>query len=104
MSAVDQPVRKPLPVTVLSGFLGSGKTSLLQYILRENHGLRMCGFVSPVLLCHVMTHPMPSFSAVVVNDMAELNVDSALVNQKGIIQNKEELVSLQVRLDLVVSI
>ena len=31
----------PLPVTVLSGFLGAGKTTTLKHILENRHGLKV---------------------------------------------------------------
>ena len=51
-------VAEHIPVTVLSGFLGSGKTTMLAHLLQGDHGQKL---------------------AAVVNDVGALNIDAAMV-------------------------
>ena len=66
-----------IPVTLLCGFLGSGKTTLLKYILEHKHE-------DKTFRC-----------AVIVNDMAELNIDKDLIESTDLIQTDEAMVGMQ---------
>lgn len=63
------------PVLLLTGYLGSGKTTLVNHILSNKKGIKF---------------------AVIVNDIGEVNIDADLIQKGGVVGKKDEsLVSLQ---------
>jgi len=65
-----------LPVSILCGFLGAGKTTLLKHVLETKHAEK--GFKC----------------AVIVNDMATLNIDKKLIDQSALVQS-DEVIAMQ---------
>ena len=58
-----------LPVTVLSGFLGAGKTTVLSHILNNRESKKV---------------------AIIVNDMSEINIDASLLQNEVTLSHQEE--------------
>ena len=66
---------KQVPVLLLTGYLGSGKTTLVNHILSNKKGIKF---------------------AVIVNDIGEVNIDADLIQKGGVVGKKDDsLVALQ---------
>ena len=66
---------KQTPILLLTGYLGSGKTTLVNHILTNEQNIKF---------------------AVIVNDLGEVNIDANLIQKGGIVGKKDEsLVALQ---------
>ena len=66
---------RSVPITLITGYLGSGKTTLVNNILRNSKNHKM---------------------AVIVNDIGEVNIDADLIQQGGVVSSKDDsLVALQ---------
>ena len=68
-------INKAVPITVLTGYLGAGKTTLINHVLNNQEGYKV---------------------AVIVNDIGEVNIDADLIGKGGIVQEEDSsLVPLQ---------
>ena len=60
---------KIVPITLLTGYLGAGKTTLINHILNNQKGYKV---------------------AVIVNDIGEVNIDANLIQRGGVVTEKDE--------------
>ena len=60
---------KMVPITLLTGYLGSGKTTLINYILANQEGYKV---------------------AVIVNDIGEVNIDAELIAKGGVVTETDD--------------
>lgn len=60
---------KVTPITILTGYLGAGKTTLMNHILNNREGYKV---------------------AVIVNDIGEVNIDAKLIADGGFIQEEDK--------------
>lgn len=65
---------KKVPITLLAGYLGAGKTTLMNHILNNQKGYKV---------------------AVIVNDIGEVNVDATLIAKDANITDTSSIVALQ---------
>ena len=61
-------MKKEIPITLITGYLGSGKTTLINHILQNENQKKI---------------------AVIVNDIGEVNIDETLIEQGGVVNKKD---------------
>ena len=59
---------KIVPITILTGYLGAGKTTLINHVLTNQEGYKV---------------------AVIVNDIGEVNIDAELIQKGGVVNEKD---------------
>lgn len=59
---------KLVPITLLTGYLGAGKTTLMNHILTNQEGYKV---------------------AVIVNDIGEVNIDAELIQKGGLVEEED---------------
>ena len=62
-------MKKIVPITLITGYLGSGKTTLINHILTNQKNQKI---------------------AVIVNDIGEVNIDETLIEQGGVVNKRDD--------------
>ena len=62
-------MKKNIPITLLTGYLGSGKTTLINHILKNNKNKKI---------------------DIIENNIGKINIDANLIEKDGIVSKKEE--------------
>lgn len=62
-------MKRLVPITLLTGYLGSGKTTLINHILTNKDNKKI---------------------AVIVNDIGEVNIDASLIEKGGVVTEKDD--------------
>ena len=70
---VDRGPDTRIPVTVITGFLGSGKTTLINHILTEKHGMKI---------------------AIIENEFGDVGVDDGLIKSNKRFDSEEEIIEM----------
>ncbi len=69
MTSMSSPLREKTPVTIVTGFLGAGKTTLIRHVLEHANGRRL---------------------ALIINEFGDVGVDGDILRSCGIESCREE--------------
>jgi cobalamin biosynthesis protein CobW len=69
MPSMSSPLREKTPVTIVTGFLGAGKTTLIRHVLEHANGRRL---------------------ALIINEFGDVGVDGDILRSCGIESCREE--------------
>ena len=66
-------IQKRKPVTMITGYLGSGKTTVLNELLKSKTGQKL---------------------AIIVNDLGSINIDASVINQNSVVQAEAKMIEM----------
>ena len=66
-------IQKRKPVTMITGYLGSGKTTVLNELLRSQTGERL---------------------AIIVNDLGSINIDASVIKKNSVVEAEAKMIEM----------